>query len=180
MTVLVVYERDTEKIVGQCASLFDGNTWRDVTVEELYRGEDTSHLAGLTIATDPRYFVYGPDAFHFTHDEHGAVVGIEHNPPVRLTCDLPDTDGDGRPELLADGQSIATITATLAEPEAGVAVSFEVNRGLLSHKTATTDETGAATVRLRSIAETVLIRVKANADGHRATELRLELVPPPF
>ncbi|QUQ64772.1 Ig-like domain-containing protein [Kutzneria sp. CA-103260] len=91
-----------------------------------------------------------------------------------------DNDGDGRPELLADGRSVATITATLAEPRAGVEVSFEVNRGLLSHKTAITDETGAATVRVRSIAETVLLRITANADGHRATELRLELVPPAF
>jgi hypothetical protein len=178
--VLIVYERDTEKIVGSCVSVFDGSDWREATVEELFRHRDTSNLAGLIIDADPRYNMYGPDAFHFVHDEHGAVVGIEHNPPVRLSCDLPDADGDGRPELLADGQSVATITATLAEPKAGVEVSFDVNRGLLSHKTATTDETGSATVRLRSIAETVLVRVTANAEDHRATELRLELVPPPF
>ncbi len=102
---------------------------------------------------------------------------------IELSCDLPDRDGDGLPELPADGKSVARIKATLVGPKGKVLVDrdipvrFQVNRGMLSRMQVNAEK-GAAEVELRSIPETVRIRVTATAEGFERGLLDLQLVPP--
>lgn len=101
---------------------------------------------------------------------------------LALSCDRPDLDGDGRPELAADGRMQATIVATVlddaGEPvdATGTEITFRVTRGRLSARRAAC--TGAeAEVTLRSVTETVTARVTATAEGLLEASLDLEFVP---
>lgn len=101
---------------------------------------------------------------------------------IELTSDLEDRDGDGVVELPADGAAEATITARLVgsdgRPVKGdVAVSFQVSRGVLSSRQVQA-EAGVALVTVRSIAETVVVRVTASAPDFQRGTLDIEIIPP--
>lgn len=103
--------------------------------------------------------------------------------PIRLltlSTTLADRDGDGVPELPADGSSAdLVVVATTAEGEAiaeQVAVTFRTTGGRLSTRTATTKK-GKATVTLTSGHDTVTIEVSASSPGFETARLQLELVP---
>lgn len=102
---------------------------------------------------------------------------------LALRCDRPDLDGDGRPELAADGRMQATIIATVLDDSGApmaatdTEITFRATRGRLSARRVAS--TGAeAEVTLRSVAETVTARVTVTADGFREASLEVEFVPP--
>ncbi|XHS77629.1 hypothetical protein ACFJGW_18175 [Burkholderiaceae bacterium UC74_6] len=101
---------------------------------------------------------------------------------IVLSCDLPDLDGDGRPELPADGSGVAHIRAQLLGNDKkpvkvdGLRMDFRVTRGRLSHRQVTVHGAEAA-VELHSAAETVATRITASASGFAAGVLTLEFVP---
>lgn len=101
---------------------------------------------------------------------------------IELSCDLPDRDGNGVPELPADGEAVTLIRATLLGASNEVltkeaaTIRFRVDRGLLSHRQVNTEK-GVAEVGLRSVPETVHIRVIAAAEGFEQANLELEIIP---
>jgi hypothetical protein len=101
---------------------------------------------------------------------------------IKLTCDLPDGDGDGLPELPADGRSVARIKATLYGDDGKVvtsgasAIRFQVSRGSVSRREVKAAK-GVAEVEVRSVAETVRIRVTASAAGFKSATLEIETIP---
>jgi len=101
---------------------------------------------------------------------------------VELSCDLPDLDGDGMPELPADGVSVARLTARVFDHEGhalkpeDTRVSFRVTRGTLSSR-ATTVVNGKAEVDWKSPTETVEAHIAASAEGYQETALTLEFIP---
>ena len=100
---------------------------------------------------------------------------------IRLDSDLPDNDGDGVPELPADGQTVARIKATLEggpgkEHGAPQVVRFRVTHGALSRRTVEV-RAGVAEVDLRSSQETVQVRLTAAAEGYEPAALLLEFIP---
>ena len=102
-------------------------------------------------------------------------------PEIVLTTSAEDRDGDGIPELPANGRSKVTIAATLQD-EAGnvvsdpVEVQFRTSAGTLSHRTMRTDG-GHATVQLTSSRETVTATVRVTAAGFAPAQLELEFAP---
>jgi hypothetical protein len=125
--------------------------------------------------------------------ERAAVSGfpdqpaiVESAPPAQakiiLTTTAKDTDGDGLPEILADGQSQAQITAQLLDadgkPVKGApVVQFRTTAGALSQRSVPCSK-GKASVQLRANLDTVAVTVSAFADGFQGARLQLEFVPP--
>ncbi len=100
---------------------------------------------------------------------------------IILTTTAKDTDGDGLPELPADGKSKRSITATLQDAEGNVIndpieVQYRTSAGTLSSRSITA-EGGKATVQLTSSRETVMATVYAFTGGFEPASLGLEFVP---
>ena len=102
---------------------------------------------------------------------------------IVLTSDGRDLDGDGVPELPADGKSVVTITAQVVDHDGqplareGLRIDFRVTRGVLSARRDVLRD-GRAEVRLRAIEETITTEMTASAEGLSDGLLRLELIPP--
>ncbi len=103
------------------------------------------------------------------------------HPRLVIATDATDEDGDGLPEIEANGRSTASIEVTTrtaaGEPMTDeVAVTFRTTAGRLSARTVTTKK-GTAAVRLTSTRETVLAQVTATAPGFAPARIQLEFVP---
>jgi hypothetical protein len=173
--MMIVYDRNTGKIVGHCSRVFDTGQWRDATIAELYPGQDISHLAAAHFPDDARYLMHGAENWRLKKDENGSVVGIERLPTLHLTCDAADSDGDDVPDIPANGTSIAHISARTSDG-ADVEVTFRTTRGALNRRTVKSTG-GTAAVDLRSGTETVSATVTATAPGYRPGRLHLEFTP---
>src|SRR5262245_7854252 len=102
-------------------------------------------------------------------------------PRLVLMTSAADTDGDGLPELPADGRSPADLTAILLDAggaalQGPVEVQFRTCAGTLTRRNAVT-KGGQATVQLRSSRETVMATVRVFAEGFEPASLSLEFVP---
>ncbi len=115
----------------------------------------------------------------------GAIERLQLEPrfqgKVVLTTDAPDYDGDGLPELPADGRSSATLKVSLADSGgkpvgAAVEVSFTTTRGALARRRAETTE-GKTQIAFTSAAETTRAHVKATAPGFEPASLMFEFIP---
>jgi hypothetical protein len=103
-------------------------------------------------------------------------------PSIVLNTTAQDTDGDGLPELFADGKSKASLTVFLHDLDGSllkksVQVGFRVTAGAISKRQVKTTQ-GKATVDFTAGQETVTAMVFAFADGYAPAYLRFELVPP--
>lgn len=121
-----------------------------------------------------------------------AVSGLPGNPVILespkaaqpvlvLTTTAKDLDGDGMPEIKADGRSTASLTATAMtrtgeKINAPIAVTFRTTAGRLEHRTVVA-KNGVAASRLTAGRETVMVHVTASAVGYDSASLFLELVP---
>lgn len=185
--MIFVYKKDSLEFVGMATRVFDNGTWREPTMEELYPNEDHSKLGFVYADESLRYAMATPERLQFKLDEKGVPVGVERKPSppeIHLTTDAHDTDGDGLPEVPADGQSSVTITAEIREPgfngkriHRDVPLVFKTTGGTLSQRFALAKD-GAARVKLTSSRETVTITVTASAEGFTAGKIQLELLPP--
>ena len=110
---------------------------------------------------------------------------VEHpktaQPALVLSATAKDTDGDGVPELKADGRSSTTVTvtaqtATGEKIQAPVAVTFRTNGGRLAARTVALKD-GSASVQFTAGRETILVHITASAVGCDSAHLELELVP---
>jgi len=151
--MMIVYDRNTGKIVGHCSKVFDSGQWRDATITELYPGQDIAHLAAAHFPDDARYLLHGAENWRLRKDESGSVVGIERLPALHLACDAADSDGDDVPDIPANGFSTAHVQRTVKSTG------------------------GTASVELRSSTETVSATVTASALGYRPGRLHLEFTP---
>lgn len=175
--MIVVYNRSTGAIVGHCSRIFDSGRWREASLDELYPDYEKSNLASVHFPDDARYMAYGADAWRLRKDESGVVTGIERLPSLSLSCDAADNDGDGIPDIPADGSSVANVTAKTSDG-ADVEVTFRTTRGSLGERTVHTAK-GLAAVSLRAAVETVAAIVTATAPGYRPARLNLEFLPVP-
>jgi len=175
--MIIIYNRVSGEIVGHCSRVFDSGKWREPTLEELFRNQDRSNLASVHFADDARYLAYGPQNWRLQRDASGTVTGIERLPFLLMSSNIADTDGDGIPDLPADGASVAQITAKTSN-SADIDVTFRTTRGSLSQRTIHASN-GSATVELRAATETVAVVVTATAPGFRPGKFFLEFVPVP-
>ncbi|MEJ3748628.1 Ig-like domain-containing protein [Actinomycetes bacterium KLBMP 9797] len=177
--MLIVYDRETRQVVGHCGQIFENGEWREPTVDEVFGHLKLATLEALYVneVTEAKLFRYGPENLRLAFDEKGTATGIELKPALKLRCDARDADGDGVPDLPADGAAATVVTASTTDRAAGVAITFRTTHGALSSRTATTTQDGAASVNLRASTETVLATVTATADGYRSGSLQLEMIP---
>lgn len=173
--MLIVYDRKTEKIISHCSQVFDQGKWREAQMDEILPNKDKGNLAAVYIADDARFIGYGTENWRLRKDESGAVVGIERLPAIQLKSDAKDTDGDGIPDVPADGTSVIAITVSTADGS-DTSVTFRTSRGTLSQRTVSTSK-GKGKVELRAATETVSVVVTATAAGYRPATLALEFVP---
>jgi len=121
-----------------------------------------------------------------------AVTGFPDTPKIvarpqpapgtlTLSSTAKDSDGDGIPELRANGKDKSTITvdASLADGTPvtdPVSVTFRTTAGRLSARVVDLED-GKATVQLTAGRETVAVTVTAAAPGFADALLQLEFVP---
>ncbi len=110
---------------------------------------------------------------------------VEHpktiQPVLKLSTTAQDNDGDGTPDLKADGRSTTTLTVTAQNPagekiEAAVPIIFRTTAGRLAARTVTL-EYGTASVKFTAGRETILAHITASAVGFDSADLAIELIP---
>jgi len=185
--MIFVYRKASLEFVGMATRVFDSGRWREPTVEELYPKEDPATLGFVYVEDSPKYALAGRDYWQFKLDGKGVPIGVERKPSppeIHLSSDAPDTDGDGIPELPADGRSTVTITAEIREPgvhhqriHRDVPLVFKTTGGTLSQRFVLAEE-GVTRVTLTPGHETVTVTVTASAEGFAPGSLTFELLPP--
>ncbi|MGB8698138.1 MAG: Ig-like domain-containing protein, partial [Thermosynechococcaceae cyanobacterium] len=169
--MMILFDKNTRKFLGTASQVFDNGTWREATIAELYPNADPSQI-GSVYVEDALAIGTNPDAWQLKFNERGDAIGIEPKakpPQIHLTTTALDTDGDGYPELKADGVSRALITAEIKRATGelvldNVLLNFRTTGGSLSSRRVTT-QSGNATVELTASLETVLVTVTASAEG---------------
>jgi hypothetical protein len=175
--MLIVYDRNTEKVVAHCSRVFDSGKWREATMEEILPNHDKTNLAAVYISDDARYLAYGPESWRLRKDQGGVVLGIERMPIIHVSTDATDSDNDGIPDIPADGVSTARITAETPDGS-DTEITFRVTRGSISLRKVRTNK-GKAMVELRSAGETVSSTITATAPGYRNGTIHIEFIPVP-
>ena len=181
--MIFIYEKGTNKYLGMAGKMFDNGKWREATLEELYPDAYHSKMGAIVVKDSPKYSM-DPTAWRFSTNEKGEVTGIERKPSppkISLSTDAKDTDGDGLPELKADGKSKATIAIEIHNPKGELvkkAVKLRINTtsGRLSARRLTT-KSGTASVELTSSLDTVTVTVSVEADEMETKQLTFELMP---
>ncbi len=181
--MIFIYEKGTNKFVGVATQIFDNGTWREATLQELYPDTDPGKLGAVVVKDSPKYYL-DPEAWQFSLDAQGVPNGIERKPSppkISLTTNARDTDGDGMPELKADGKSKATIDIEIHNAKGDLlkkAVDLRINTtgGRLSARRLST-KNGKASVDLTSTLDTITITVSVEADGMETQSLTFELMP---
>jgi len=181
--MMIVYDRQTKKLLSFAGQVFDNGQWREPTLEEIYPNTDRSKW-GVVYVRDATKYVATLDELQLKVDENGTPVGIERKriPKIHLTTDAVDTDGDGLPELPADGQSHTTIRAEIKTHQGQLvteelSLEFRTTGGTLSARKVTTT-TGQASIELTSSIETIQITVTVSAEGFTEASLSFEFMPP--
>lgn len=122
------------------------------------------------------------------------ISGFPENPIVQakaapkplltllLVSSAEDTDGDGFPELPADGKSQATIGVFLRDRNGQpvldpVEVHFRTSAGALSHRKVIA-RGGKAGIKLTASRDTVMANLRVTAKGFEPAELTFEFLPP--
>ncbi len=104
-------------------------------------------------------------------------------PYIDLAIDAPDHDGDGIPEMRADGKSTVTITASIRDEDGSLItnakneIHFLTTGGVLSDRIVKC-RGGVAKTELRSVKETLTPTITAFSEGMRKGEVNVEFVHP--
>lgn len=179
--MIVIYEKGTNAFVSMMPKIFENGSLREARIEELYPHDHTRY-GFIHVEDSPKYHL-NPTHWQFKLDKKGVPVGIEYKPALKieLSTDAEDSDGDGMPELKADGKSTARIDIQLmdgikpAKKEADLKVS--TTGGRLSARMIRTNKSGKASVELQSISETITITVTVSGEGLHTERLTFELMP---
>jgi hypothetical protein len=111
------------------------------------------------------------------------LVKKESLPFIDLSIDAPDHDGDGIPEMKADGKSTVTITASIRDEDGKIVTSakneihFLTTGGVLSDRIVKC-KNGVAKTSLQSVKETLTPTITAFTDGVRTGKMQVEFVHP--
>lgn len=179
--MIVIYEKGSNAFVSMMPQIFENGSLREAKVEELYPN-DHQKYGYIVVEDSPKYHL-NPSHWQFKLDKKGVPVGIEHKPTpkISLSTNAEDSDQDGMPELKADGKSTARIDIQLMDglkplkQERDLKVS--TTGGRLSARMIRTNKSGAASVELQSITETITITVSVSGEGMHTEQMVFELMP---
>ncbi|MGB8698137.1 MAG: Ig-like domain-containing protein [Thermosynechococcaceae cyanobacterium] len=182
--MMIIFDRQTKEILSLASQVFDNGQWRETSLEELYPNTDHSQW-GVVYAKEALKYVVPLHELRLKVDEAGAVVGVERKPKrpkLFLSTDALDTDGDGLPELAADGQSQATLTAQIRNTKGDRlsgdwVLDFRTTGGTLSARRVAAPQ-GQATVTLTASVKTISVTVTVAAEGVESCSMSFEFMPP--
>jgi len=175
------YNSKTGKILGTFRSSSNQLLPKPLEPDEKHLEITDKKYLDLLAARDPRATRLVGDV------ESGSIRSLKVESLFRgrivIISTLQDLDGDGLPELPADGKSVARLEARLTNlhgevlKEDGVKVHFTLTRGVLSLREVTT-KGGIAQFEVGAATETVQSRITAQADGFESASITMEFIPP--
>ncbi|MEO1261092.1 MAG: hypothetical protein AAFZ15_19985 [Bacteroidota bacterium] len=181
--MIFIYEKGTNEFVGFATRVLDNGKYREATIEELFPDRDHSKLGSVVVKDHIKYSL-APNDWQFKLNDKGVPVGIVRKPQppkLSMTTTAKDEDGDGMPELTADGKSKATINISIKNTRGNLhkketTILLRTTGGALSARRVVT-KTGKAKVTLTASTQTVTAQVTASAEGMVDTSLTFEFMP---
>ncbi len=180
MHYFITYVKKTGKITGMfrasSAEVLPDPPSPEEAIAEVV---EKAHLEAIADVDAMEYSIAGTVS-------KGKVDTVELEPRFRgsvtLSTDAQDRDGDGKPELPADGKTSATVRATLQDRKGKPLtnypdpVRFRVTRGTLGQREVKAKK-GVAETAVASSVETTECEVTATAPGLKPGRLTLEFIP---
>lgn len=180
MKYYLTYDKKTGSIIGCCkASDIDSLPEPRMPNEGFIEATQKKHI-GIIASMNPRKEkITGK-----VKKEKIDTLAIEplFKGEIRLSTNAKDNDGDGLPELPADGESIARIKVATVDTKGRVIkdktvkVEVRVSRGTLSKRQVQT-KNGIAEVELRSALETTQCQISSSAPEFVRGYLLMEFIP---
>ena len=181
MYYFIKYDSKTGDVLGLVKS-----STKDITPNPRFEGEATVEVTSEEMTGKLQAF--DPLSARLSGRVHGNKVQTLSVAPrfrgrIVLEANQPDRDGDGKPEVAADGSSAVDITALLVDRDGqpatkeSVPIRFAVTRGSLAARDVSS-RNGQARISWRSPAETVVARISATAEGFEQAALVVEFIPP--
>jgi hypothetical protein len=184
--MIIIFDKKAKKLVGLATQVSDNGEWREPTLEELYPDRDCEELDCVYVKDSLKYALKpDPDLWELELDENGTPIGVKQKqrlPKLYLSTTAVDTDGDGLPELIADGEDTATITIEVKNSQgervqADFPLTLKTTGGRLSARRIVA-QGGQATVELTASVETVSVTVSVSGEGVQDSSISLEFMPP--
>ncbi len=182
--MMIIYDRQTQALLNFAGQIFDNGEWREPTLAEIYPDADPNQWGTVFVKEAIKYAV-PLEELQLKLDQTGTPIGVERKPKppqIELTTTAIDADGDGLPELVADGQSKATITIAIKDSNGQLVaeetpLSLSTTGGSLSARRLSTSN-GQATVEFTASMETVTATVTVESDRAKSAAITFEFMPP--
>ena len=123
-------------------------------------------------------------AYQLKFNRRGKPDSIERKPPkplIHLSTNAPDKDGNGIPEIIADGKAQCNIMASIRDNNGSIltsydgSVTFRTTGGVLFDRDVKCKK-GVAKTTLRSVEETLTPKITATAPGCIPGEIDIEFI----
>lgn len=183
--MLIIYDMQSKKIKGISMITSDSSA----RIQQPSKRSTLKKLVpniGTYVAPDDINIANEIYKYQLKFDKRGNPVGIEKRPPkprIELSTDAPDHDNNGVPEIPADGESRAMITANIRDHTGNLMtdvvkeIFFETSGGILLERNVKTVN-GVARTTLQSVRETLIPEITATSDGCIEGKLKIEFVHP--
>jgi hypothetical protein len=185
--MIIIYDRKTRDIVGvSMVGQDNSGLIRKPSMKNILRSDRLDpNLMEFHIPDDETVAneIFKYDLTFSSSGNPKELVRKGALPYIELSIDAPDHDGDGIPEMKADGRSKVTITASIRDEEgkvvtrAGNDIHFLTTGGVLSDRIVRC-KSGVAKTTLQSVKETLTPTITAFSDGVRKGEIKVEFVHP--
>jgi hypothetical protein len=185
--MIIIYDRKTREIVGVSMVAQDNSGLiRKPSMKNIMRKDRISPNLMEFLLPDDETVANELYKYELKFSSSGVpkdLVKKDALPYIELSIDAPDHDGDGIPEMKADGKSIVTITASVRDEEGKVLTSakndihFLTTGGVLSDRVVRC-RSGVAKTTLQSVKETLTPTIIAFTEGVRKGEMKVEFVHP--
>ena len=185
--MIVIYDRKSREIIGiSMVTMDNSGLIRKPTMKDVLRTDRIKPDLQEFHVDDDENVANEIYKYEIKFNSSGAPKELVRKPTlprIELAIDAPDHDGDGIPEMRADGKSTITITASIRDEEgkiltrAGNEIHFLTTGGVLSDRTVKC-KNGVAKTTLQSVKETLTPTITAFSDGIQTGEIKIEFVHP--
>ena len=180
--MLIVYDMNTKEIKGVSLILNDtSGKIKGPTIQSSFPSfKVIPNMSGFEVPDDDRIAneLY---RYELKSGARGRPAGLVRKTPssiIELSTDAKDQDGDGIPEIRADGTAQATITASIRDvngrllTSASNLVRFETTGGRLSDRNVKCKK-GVGKTTLQSVKETLTPVITAYSDGCKLGQIKI-------
>jgi hypothetical protein len=185
--MIIIYDRKTREIVGiSMVSQDNSGLTKKQKMKNVLRAESLNPNYMEFSVPDDEMVANEIYKYELKFSSSGApkeIVKKDTLPFIELSADAPDNDGDGIPEIKADGKSVVTITASVRDEEGKIITSakneihFLTTGGILSDRIVKC-KNGVAKTTIQSVKETLTPTITAFTEGIQKGEMKVEFVHP--